>query len=118
LGRNSVPIGRPDVLHQDGGLAVSIVRRRDELRWVLPPLRVANVSGRKWPAVAEAWTDRDPQEGADALLGRSARLERRASSPAGQGGAAISGPPACTNRDRYYRQARRLHVLQAMKGNR
>ena len=72
----------------------------------------------KWPTVAEAWTYRDPQEIVDALLGRSARLERRASSPAGQPGACISGPPACTNRDRYYRQARRLHVRQAMKGSR
>ena len=66
----------------------------------------------KWPTIAEAWTYRDPQEIADALIGRSARLRRGASSPA---------PSTCapsTTRDRYYRQARRLHVRQAMKGTR
>jgi len=72
----------------------------------------------RWPTISEAWTYGDPQDIADALLGRSARIERRASSPAGRGGAAISGPPACTNRDRYYRQARRLHIIDAMKGRR
>jgi hypothetical protein len=69
----------------------------------------------KWPIVAEAWTYRDPQQVADALLGRSARMERRASSPTG---ACISAPPACTNRDRYYRQARHLQIRLAMKGPR
>jgi hypothetical protein len=64
----------------------------------------------KWPTIAEAWTYRDPQEIADALISRSARIERGPSSPA-----------TCsrsTSRDRYYRQARRLHVRQAMKGTR
>ena len=66
----------------------------------------------KWPTIAEAWTYRDPQEIADALITRSARVARGPSSPA---------PSTCepsTTRDRYYRQARRLHVLQAMKGHR
>ena len=63
----------------------------------------------KWPTIAEAWTYRDPQEIADALISRSARTGRGSSSPA-------CSPS--TNRDRYYRQARRLHVLQAMKGQR
>ena len=66
----------------------------------------------KWPTIAEAWTYRDPQEIADALVARSARNERVTSSPV---------PSTCapsTTRDRYYRQARRLHVRQAMKGPR
>jgi hypothetical protein len=66
----------------------------------------------RWPTISEAWTYRDPQEIADALIGRSARLGRGPSSPA---------PSMCapsTIRDRYYRQARRLHVRQAMKGHR
>ena len=66
----------------------------------------------KWPTVAEAWMYRDPQEIVDALVGRSARLERGTSSPA------TSTCAPSTNRDRYYRQARRLHVKQAMKGRR
>jgi hypothetical protein len=65
----------------------------------------------KWPVIAERWMYRDPQEITDALINRSARLERRPSSP-------IAAPAACTNRDRYYRQARRLSVIHAMKGTR
>ena len=66
----------------------------------------------KWPTIAEAWTYRDPQEIADALINRSARAGRATSSPA----TSVCSPS--TNRDRYHRQARRLHVLQAMKGAR
>ena len=66
----------------------------------------------KWPTIAEAWTYRDPQEIADALISRSMRIERRPSSPA------TSSCMPAINRDRYYRQARRLHVLHAMKGAR
>jgi len=66
----------------------------------------------RWPTVAEAWMYRDPQEIVDALVGRSARMEHRPGTPA----TTPSAP--CTNRDRYYRQARRLHVKQAMKGRR
>ena len=66
----------------------------------------------KWPTVAEAWTYRDPQEIADALINRSAHLDRRPGPPA------IAPSAPCTNRDRYYRQARQLCVRQAMKGSR
>lgn len=66
----------------------------------------------KWPTVSEAWMYRDPAENADRLLGRSAGAGRASSSPT------IAGPAPCVNRDRYYRQARRLHILQAMKGRR
>jgi hypothetical protein len=75
----------------------------------------------KWPVIAEAWTYRDPQEVADALIGRTARLDRRASRPEPQAAACPDrgqGKAPAINRDRYYRQARRLHVLQAMKGSR
>ena len=65
----------------------------------------------RWPTIAEAWTYRDPQEIVDALLRRSGSVVRRPSCQ-------IEGPAPCVNRDRYYRQARRLHVLQAMKGSR
>ena len=66
----------------------------------------------KWPVIAERWMYGDPQEIADALISRSARVGRSTSSPA------TSTCSRSTNRDRYYRQARRLHVLQAMKGSR
>ena len=62
----------------------------------------------KWPPVVEAWLYRDPGENPDALLARSARLNR----PCG------SGPAPATHRDRYYRQARQLCVRRAMKGSR
>jgi len=65
----------------------------------------------KWPAIAEAWTYRDPQEIGDALLRRSGAFVRRP-------GCELQGPAPCVNRDRYYRQARRLHVLRAMEGAR
>jgi len=63
----------------------------------------------KWPTVAEAWTYRDPQEIADALLRRSGVAPQR------RPGCELTGPSPCVNRDRYYRQARRLCVMQAMK---
>lgn len=66
----------------------------------------------KWPTVSEAWMYRDPAEHADRLMARSARVERTASLPA------AAEPASCVTRDRYYRQARRLHVLQSMKGHR
>ena len=59
----------------------------------------------KWPPVVEAWLYRDPGENPDALLARSARIERGPCQPA----------PVATQRDRYYRQARRLCVMQAMR---
>lgn len=66
----------------------------------------------RWPTIAERWMYGDPQEVTDALISRSARLERGPSSPP------IAPPAPRANRDRYYRQARRLHVLHAMKGAR
>ena len=66
----------------------------------------------KWPTIAEAWTYRDPQEITDALINRSARLGRGPVLPP------IAPSAPCTTRDRYYRQARRLCVMQAMKGAR
>ena len=62
----------------------------------------------KWPAIVESWLYRDPGENPDALLGRSARIERTPCQPV----------PRSTHRDRYYRQARRLQVMQAMRGKR
>ena len=62
----------------------------------------------KWPLIVESWLYRDPGENPDALLARSARLTR----PCG------SGPAPATHRDRYYRQARRFSVMQAMRGRR
>jgi hypothetical protein len=64
----------------------------------------------KWPPVVESWLYRDPAEHGDALLARAAKLVRPAAS--------CAPAPAHTRRDRYYTMARRLHVKQAMKGQR
>ena len=59
--------------------------------------------------IVEAWMWRDPGEIIDDLLRRSARIERR--------GEAISMRVVeqRPERDRYYTQARRLHVKQLMR---
>jgi hypothetical protein len=62
----------------------------------------------KWPVIVESWLYRDPGENPDALLARSARIER----------APCQAAPGSTHRDRYYRQARRFSVRQAMRGKR
>lgn len=67
----------------------------------------------KWPTIAEAWTYRDPQEIADALIGRSGKVAR-----ASGRGELVMGAPAYQQRDRYYRQARHLRIVQAMRGRR
>ena len=59
--------------------------------------------------IVEAWLWRDPGEIIEGLLRRSARLDRR--------GETISlRLPDRRPRDRYYTQARRLHLKQLMKG--
>lgn len=58
--------------------------------------------------IVPAWMWRDPGEIIETLLQISARSERR--------GEAISTRPQRPDRDRYYTQARRLHVKQLMKG--
>lgn len=65
----------------------------------------------KFPPIREAWMYDDPGEHADALIARTARQDRalQTSAPA---------HPAAAMRDRYYTQARRLHVKQLMKGRR
>lgn len=61
------------------------------------------------PDICERWKWSDPQEIADRLLRETSRLERR--------GEAISlRVPAHATRDRYYTQAKRLHVKQLLKG--
>jgi hypothetical protein len=63
----------------------------------------------KWPVVVEAWMYRDPAEVGDALVARAARLPVVA---------VRTSAPVSVTRDRYYTQARRLHVKQLMKGRR
>lgn len=59
--------------------------------------------------IVEAWMWRPPGEIIDRLMARSERTERR--------GETLSiKPPERQTRDRYYTQARRLHVQQLMKG--
>lgn len=62
----------------------------------------------KWPRIAEAWMYRDPQDIVDGLIALHARRDR---TPA-------MSEPSPVQRDRYYTQARRLHVRQVMKGRR
>lgn len=59
--------------------------------------------------IVEAWKWRPPGEIIERLLGEAARSERR-------GEAVSARVPDHQERDRYYTQARRLHVKQLMKG--
>ena len=59
--------------------------------------------------IVEAWLWRDPGEIIDGLLRRSDKTERR-------GEAVSERLPDRQPRDRYYTQARRLHVKQLMRG--
>ncbi|HJT63096.1 MAG TPA: hypothetical protein VJ797_15610 [Burkholderiales bacterium] len=67
----------------------------------------------KWPPVVEAWLYGDPAEIGDALVARLQRDTLRASR-------VRTCAPQCVRvpRDRYYTQARRLHVKQLMRGRR
>lgn len=59
--------------------------------------------------IVERWKWRPPGEIIERLIGETAHQERR--------GEAISvRAPEHQTRDRYYTQARRLHVRQLMKG--
>lgn len=61
----------------------------------------------KWPVIAPAWQYGDPAGFVDALIGRGERQAAR--------GEAISVRPASrTPRDRFYTQARRLHIQHVM----
>jgi hypothetical protein len=64
----------------------------------------------KWPPVVERWMYDDPGEHADALIRRSDRQATRAA----EHERAIAVP--AEKKDRYYRQARRLHVKRVMRG--
>lgn len=71
-------------------------------------VRNRSATGESVSDIVEAWKWRPAGEIIERLLGESARTERR--------GEAISlRPTEHPQRDRYYTQARRLHVKQLMK---
>jgi hypothetical protein len=59
--------------------------------------------------IVERWMWRAPGEIIERLVARSGRCEQR-------GEAVSTRAPSHTTRDRYYTQARRLHVKQLMRG--
>lgn len=75
----------------------------------------------KAPDIVEAWLWNDPGEIIEPLMRRTDRLERRArgdAEPLPIVNETLSAPNAVVVRDRYYTQARRLHVKHLMRGKR
>lgn len=73
----------------------------------------------KAPDIVEAWLWNDPGEIIEPLMRRTDRLERRARADAELlpvVSETLGAPHAVVVRDRYYTQARRLHVKQLMRG--
>ena len=60
--------------------------------------------------IVEYWLWNPPGDIIERLIARSERHEQR--------GETVPALPMITSRDRYYTQARRLHVKRAMRGKR